>query len=188
MTLPLALIADLQDLAIDLAAGSYSRTTLEMLQRDLRSSVSTALGASITVPGIQVRGAALPLNLVSQTVEPHQIAAGLGLALDRFCTTAAGVITFYASAPGAFVQLAADFASVLQLSPDDLDQNPPLPVTPLHSDISGLQDLTMINQAVGILMGRGRTLHQARVELGHRAEKSSTSLLEAAHTIRDSYC
>jgi len=100
VTLSLALITDLQDLAIDLAAGSYSRTTLEMLQRDLRSSVATALGASITVPGTRVRGAALQLNLVSQTVDPQEIATGLRLPLDRFCTTAANVITFYATAPG----------------------------------------------------------------------------------------
>ena len=144
-------------------------------------------GASITVPSTRVREA-LQFNLVSQTVEPHEIATGLTLPLNRFWTTAAGAITFYATAPRAFVQLAADFASVLQLSPGDLDEHPPLPVTPLHPGIRGLQDLTVVNQAVGILMGRGRSLDQARAELRHRAEKSNTGLLKAALAIRDSYC
>jgi hypothetical protein len=188
MNLPLALIADLQDLAIDLAVDSYSQTTLEMLQRDLRRNVATALGASITVPGTRMREAALQLNLVRQTVERHEIATGLKLSLNRFCTSTAGVITFYATAPQAFVQLATDLASVLQLSPGDLDQHPPLPVEPLHPGISGLQDLAVVNQAVGILMGRGRSLHQARAELRHRAVESGTGLREAACTVRDSYC
>jgi len=188
MNPPLALVTDLRDLAIDLAADSYSRTTLEMLQRDLRRSVAAALGASITVPGTRAREAALQLNLVRRTVQPHEIATGLELRLNRFCATAAGAITFYATAPHAFVQLATDLASVLQLSPGDLDPHPPLPVEPLHPGISGLQDLSVVNQAVGILMGRGRSLHQARAELRHRAMESGTGLLEAAHTIRDSYC
>ena len=183
----LALIADLQDLAIDLAAGSYSRTTLEMLQRNLKRRVPSVLGASISIPAGRVPEVAVRLDLVTRTVEPEEIAAALKLPLAHLLSNTDGFIIFYAAAPIAFVQLAADLADALRLEAGEVDQHPRLPVEPLHPGIAGLQDFTAVNQAVGVLMGRGLGLDEARAELRRRAEEAGTDLVGAAHDVRTSY-
>lgn len=182
-----ALVADLQDLAIDLAGGSYSRTTLEMIQRDLRRCVASALGASVTVADTVEREGSR-LNLMGHSVEPDEVAATLSVPLRPFSSGVQGEVTFYASEPDAFVRLAADLTATLGLVPGEADQRPQRLAEPLHPVVRGLQDLAVINQAVGILVGRGYGLERARAEVRRRGDRAGTGLLEAAHAILDSYC
>lgn len=181
------LIADLEDLAIDLAESSYSQTTIEMVQRNLKRSVGSALGASVAVPAAEGREGA-SLNLIGKTVQPGEVASTLSVPLRHFRSGLDGDITFYASAPHAFSRLASDLAEALGLFPSALDQRPQRPVEPLHPAVRGLQDLAVINEAVGILVGRGLRLDRARAEMRRRADLAGTGLLAAAHEIRDSYC
>ena len=178
--LALALVADLRDLAVDLAAGGYTRTTLAMLERDLLRSVSSALGATMTLhrgPG-QRRS---PVDLVARTLQPEEIHATLCVPLRAAERMLSASITFYAAHACAFVDLAVDLADLLGVP---VDPRSTLPDHPVEPGTSGLTDLTTVNIALGHLLNRGRTLTQARTELAALAEHHDTDLTGAARLIR----
>lgn len=91
-------------------------------------------------------------------------------------------LTFYAGTPGAFVDLAADLSFSLHLPafagrdcPGDggrriiLDAD--LPPTALISGVSGWEDLSTINRAIGLLIGRGHHPDHAGDALHREAEQ-----------------
>lgn len=95
-------------------------------------------------------------------------------------------VVFYASAPGAFVDLAADIAwltgrETVELALDDH----------LHrlDDADGAGTVaarSAIDQAIGVLLARGRTPEQARADLERRAADDGHDLERAAaETIAD---
>ena len=188
-----ALSADLRDLAVDLAAGGYTRTIMAMLERDLRRSVPSALGATITLS----RGhdhAPVQIHLVARTLAPDEIRAALRFPLAAPPPTPeltpgpmAGPafsvsVTLYAARAVAFADLAVDLADVLHV---EVDQQPPMPDSPISPGTSGLTDLTQVNIALGHLVNRGRTLVEARAELARLATHHRTELADAARMLLD---
>lgn len=95
-------------------------------------------------------------------------------------------IVLYAARPGAFVDIAADicFLTGRELDPTDLDQHQGL----AHAlDITGaIQAETVIGEAVGVLIDRGRTHHQAHAELDTLAIAAHTDRTTEASRILDS--
>ena len=193
LPLAVALSADLRDLAVDLVAGGYTLTLMAMLERDLRRSVPSALGATITLS----RGhdhSPVQIHLVARTLAPDEIRAALRFSLATPLltsdstpaptpgTTFAVTVALYAARAGAFADLATDLTDVLHV---DVDQQPPLPDSPISPGTSGLTDLTQVNIALGHLMNRGRTLTQARAELARHATQHRTDLAGAARLLLD---
>jgi hypothetical protein len=90
-------------------------------------------------------------------------------------------ITFYASTPGTFVDLAADLAFALD-SDIRLDEDIP---PALLSGLTGVSKLSAINKAVGVLISHGHTLDSAQRELRHIADATPSSIRKAAETVTE---
>lgn len=89
----------------------------------------------------------------------------------------------YAAAPGAFVDLAADMSYALGLAPAllPLDDDTAAPVQ--SSGITGLHAQAIVNQALGVLIGRGHTPETADEELKRLAARDGGNLHTAAEAI-----
>jgi hypothetical protein len=106
--------------------------------------------------------------------------------LDPLSGVDAGrVVVFYAGHPGAFVDLAADLQRVHGLDgPAVLDDHltdtcdPPRPC-----GITGLEELSDINRAIGVLITRGHTPAEAHAELRRRAAAGGHGLADTARHV-----
>ena len=177
-----ALVADLHDLAVDLAVGGYTRTTLAMLERDLHRCAPSTLGATITLD----RGphhVHVQAHLVARVLQPDEVCSALRIPLPMSDRAVDASITLYAAAECAFVDLAADLADDLGVT---LDLATALPDRPIEPGIQGLTDFTTVNIALGHLLNRGRTLPQARDELARLAQQRNTDVARAARLLLDS--
>jgi hypothetical protein len=94
-------------------------------------------------------------------------------------------VVFYAGTPGAFVDLAADAARqdptpgavVLDAHLDDPDGAHPV------SGTSGWAEISVINQALGVVMGGGRTPAEARAVLDARAAGTGLGIVATAREV-----
>lgn len=188
MDLARALAADLRDLAIDLSAGGYTRTTLAMLERNLSRRVPAILGGTVTLVTASPSGATISVNMVSRVVGPDEIAAALEIALGPLLPDVSGTVVIYSGEPDAFVGLAAELAEASNMSPFVLDPHPPLPTVAIAPNADGLEDFSLVNRALGVLLNRGYSVDDARSELGRRAERSHTALTAAARVVLASAC
>jgi hypothetical protein len=91
-------------------------------------------------------------------------------------------VTFYATRPGAFTDLAADLAHAQGLDPDrlELDRDRP-PRT--GSDMRGLERLSIIHRAVGVLIARGVDPEAAHAHLTADARAASEPLVDHARRV-----
>lgn len=101
----------------------------------------------------------------------------------------ASTVVFYAATPGAFVDLAADAAAgagaaerdpgavVLDVHLDDPDGARPA------SGVTGLPEAAVINQAIGVLIGRGDTPEQARAKLNAHAVNTGRGVVDTARAV-----
>ena len=89
----------------------------------------------------------------------------------------------YAATPGAFVDLAADLTYALQVGPDVLALDAHLTPSCDGSRLHGFADMTHINQAIGILIGGGRSPERAATELRRLADLAETTVRVAAHQV-----
>ena len=89
----------------------------------------------------------------------------------------------YAGRSGAFVDLAADLAWLTgrELTDFVLDQQLQLPAQP--DGTLALLTASLIDQAIGVLIGRGYTPDQARRELDTDAARAATDRADAAARI-----
>ena len=124
-----------------------------------------------------------PVSVTSAELEhTSDIATSLRLSLAWIPSLGAGSrITFYASTPGTFVDLAADLSFALD-SDIRLDEDIP-PV--LVSDLTGVGKLSAINTAIGVLIGHGHTPDSAQRELRHTADATRISIQKAAEAVTD---
>ena len=86
-----------------------------------------------------------------------------------------GSIIFYASVPGALVDLAADLQWLFG-EQESLTLDGDLPPPRGDLGITGLHELSVIGQACGVLITRGRSPEAARAELDHAARASGTTV------------
>jgi hypothetical protein len=169
--------------------GTDLPTVLAVLVDDLRAAIPSELGLTVT---ITQAGDTITLT----TVEPHAppaTGASLHLPLDE--VTAAGpgsTATFYAARPGAFVDLAADIRHAYGLDRQvviDGHLGDPLPAAAARSwtRVTGLAELSVINQAIGVLIELGHHPDTARTVLQHRADQTGTALGAAAQHLIDEH-
>jgi hypothetical protein len=166
-------------------ALALAQVDLESQLRDLARSVAQAVNS--------YRGFAItlivddcPLNFVVFEDDPggSNICASLQLplsALGPYSPEAA--ITFYAATPGALVDLAADLSYALRLDPGDVRLDSDLVPPESTADGVGLDELTVRNQAIGVLLDRGHTVEQARSELDRQARSAGLTPLMVAQRV-----
>ena len=185
MKIGAALAADLGILnaALD-EPGADVLHSLYQLGVDAQAAVPTYLGLSVTVDGSDP-----PFTFT--TVEDDtagDVRTSLRLTLpgvgDRRASPSVA-LTLYAGTPGTFVDLTADLAWLTGRAPSDFALDQHLSV-PAGSDAGTyLRAASVINQAIGVLIGRGYTPGQAHRELDTQADGAGTDRHTTAQFILD---
>jgi len=144
--------------------------SLRALRFDVALAVPTFVGLSMT---LVVEGQ--PVTLTSMDDEALDAAVGSSLSLPLTLTSqfaAGSELVLYATAPGAFVDLAADLQYALRAADNELTLDRHLARTP-RSGIVGVEELSLINRALGVLVGGGRTFAEARAQLQLEARQAN---------------
>jgi hypothetical protein len=176
-----ALVADLALLseALDEPEADVVES-LRSLVADVRSSVGSYLGLTLTVTGSEPP---LTITALEDDADPADVAASIRVPLDVGGADIQISLVLYATTPGAFVDLAADLSWLTGRDLGDfaLDRHV---IGPDKLDgADGLGAASVINQAIGVLIGRGHTPSQARRELNSRATAAGTERHIAAAEI-----
>ncbi len=143
------------------------------LHENLATAISSAVGVAISV---RVAGTEVCVCTVgSDPGDSGGPPAVTSLAVPLWWPndTLHGSIVFYASTPGALVDLAADLDWLLG-EPESLALDGDLPPPRGELGITGLHELSVIGQACGVLITRGRSPEAARAELDDAANTSGT--------------
>jgi hypothetical protein len=156
------------DLAADLGIltaaldepGTDVAHSLSQLTADATAAIPTFLGLSVTVDGSDPRVTFTTFVEGAGTGDVH---TSLRLALPGVGDVGlpAVVLVLYAGSPGTFVDLAADLVWLTARPPSDfvLDQHLPAPAE--WGAATSLFEASVINQAIGALIGQGYTPEQA---------------------------
>lgn len=180
MDLPAALRADLATLGAALAEEVDLESPLHALNADLKAAVPSYLGITMTV--------VTPTHEVGFTIlidaagKPVTTSLRIPLGNDPDAKTAAKLVV-YAGTPGALVDLAADMGYALALGPAALVLDGDLTAPPDTFGLTGLADHAAINQAIGVLIGRGHTPESAQHELQRLATLDHDNLRVAAEAL-----
>lgn len=185
MTLSVGLAADLNALSeavddpdIDIA------DTMTQLGDAAAAGVESYLGLSVALAG---DAAAVQLSTISD--QDCDIGSSVLIPLTALTAamppTAVISLVLYAATPGAFVDLAADVAWMTgrDISEFRVDQHrtPPAPTSAANS----VRAQSAVDQAIGVLIGRGRTPEQAAQDLALLAARDETHVPAAAAAILD---
>ena len=143
-------------------------------------AVPSALGVAFTIR-------ASPAEVTVSTLDgaAMAVATSLQVPLGSWTDLEPGsAVIFYAATTGALVDLAADLGWLLNLrAAVVLDGHLP---ARHQGATSGLAELSVIQQALGVLIDRGRTPQAGVYELEHLARESDTTVhAAAARLIRD---
>ena len=185
MKIRAALAADLGILTAALdEPGADVLHSLHQLGVDAQAAVPTYLGLSVTVDGSDPRFTFTTLE--DGTADDIRTSLRLtlpGVGDGRASPSVALIL--YAGTPGTFVDLTADLAWITGRPPSDFALDQHLSV-PAGSD-SGtyLRAASVINQAIGVLIGRGHTPAHAHRELDTQADSAGTDRHTTAQFILD---
>lgn len=180
----LALLSD----AIDEGTADGARVDLvDSLARTVqaaRAAVGSYVGLSVTTgPGeIDLR-----FTVLDDGAEPADVRTSLRVPFRPASQDGpAPAVVFYASTPGAFVDLAADIAWLTGRSASDIALDADLQPADGFDGAGTVAARSTVDQAVGVLLAQGRTPEQARAELARRAAADGGDLKRAAEqTIAD---
>jgi len=185
MKIGAALAADLGILTAALdEPGADVLHSLHQLGVDARATVPTYLGLSITVDGSDP-----PFSFT--TVEDGaagDVRTSLRLMLPGVgdgCASPPVALILYAETPGTFVDLTADLAWLTGRPPSDFALDQHLSVSAGSDAGTCLPSASVINQAIGVLIGRGYTPRQADRELDTQADGAGTDRYTTAQFILD---
>ncbi|MCV7178948.1 hypothetical protein [Mycolicibacterium sphagni] len=185
MTTTAAMAASLKILtaALDDPSADIAHS-VQQLALETAGAIPTYLGLSVLVPQTDS-----PLTITSLALgaSDRDIRTSLRVLLP---TTGTGgghpvAVILYAAAPGAFVDLAADLAWLTGRPTTDFALDQHLTITPEPDAVRQLQAVSDINQAIGVLIGRGYTPQQAEWQLDSQGDKSRTDRHSAARRILD---
>jgi hypothetical protein len=187
-----ALLADLAILTEALDDPDMDVTeTLRRVARDAQIAVASYVGLSVV---IELDGRQLTLTAFERFAGPADIQTSLSTPLPlgqrsarSDSPTEAGItLVLYAATPGAFVDLAADLSwlaadTLPGLRGISLDEHRK-PELVQNSTLS-LSGLTAVNQAIGVLIERGRTPEEAERELFLDAARDGVDLADSAAAV-----
>jgi len=184
MKIGAALAADLGILTEALDEPGDVLHSLHRLGVDAQAAVPTYLGLSMTVDGSDP-----PFTFTTVedgAADDVRTSVRLTLPGDGDGRASPSVaLTLYAETPGTFVDLTADLAWLTGRPPSDFALDQHLSV-PAGSDAGTyLRAASVINQAIGVLIGRGYTPGQAHSKLDTQADGAGTERHTAAQFILD---
>lgn len=172
MTIPSGLAAELDLLtqALDLPDTDIAQA-LTLLCTAAQAAVDSYLGLSVV---INVDRSGFDLTVLEDGAQREHVRTSLLAPLspaDSDTTTAPAAIALilYAATPGAFRGLAADLSWITGRSWTDYRLDEHLTVPADDSSPAPLAAASAINQALGVLIGRGSTPEQAELDLHARA-------------------
>ena len=193
MEIGAALAADLGILTAALdEPGADVLQSLQQLGVHAQAAVSTYLGLSVTVEASDppftfttledgaVDDVRTSLRL---TLPGVGVRCGDGVGDGRAAPSVA--LTLYAGTPGTFVDLTADLAWLTGRPPSDFALDQHLSVPDGSDARAYLRATSVVNQAIGVLIGRGYTPGKAHRELEIRADGAGTDRHTAAQVILD---
>ena len=181
-TADLAVELEILTAALDQPGTDIART-LRGLALNAAAAITTYLGLSVLVVRSDPPFAFTSLadGVVAEDIRTSLRVElpGVGDGEDRLTVA----VNMYARTPGAFVDLAADLAwlTARPLSDFVLDKHLTVP-TPSNTGTQ-LQAASVVNQAIGVLIGRGYTPDQAHRQLDTRAAHAGTDRRTAADLI-----
>ncbi len=186
MKISAALAADLGILnaALD-EPGADVLHNLHQLGIDAQTAVPTYLGLSVTVDGSDP-----PFTFTTlEDGTADNVRTSLRLTLlarvgDGQAAHSVALI-LYAETPGTFVDLTADLAWLTGRPPSDFALDQHLSVPAGSDDGTSLRAASVINQAIGVLIGRGYTPRQAHSKLDTQADGVGTDRYTTAQFILD---
>ena len=185
MKIGAALAADLGILTAALdEPGADVLHSLCQLGVDAQAAVPSYLGLSVTVDGSDP-----PFTFT--TVEDgtaDDIRTSLRLTVSGVGDgrpSPSVALILYAATPGTFVDLSADLAWVTGRPPSDFALDRHLSVSAGSDTGTYLRTASVINQAIGVLIGRGYTPGQAHRELDNQADSAGIDRHTTAQFILD---
>jgi hypothetical protein len=183
MKISAALAADLGILTavLDEPAADVLHS-LHRLGVDAPAAVPTFLGLSVTAAGSDP-----PFTF---TIFEEDAADGVGASLsltlpgvDEGWASPSVALILYARTPGTFVDLAADLAWLTGRPSSDFALDQHLSVPAGSDGGTSLRAASVINQAIGVLIGRGYTPRHAHAKLDNQADRAHTDRDTAAQVI-----
>jgi hypothetical protein len=185
MKISAAMAADLGILTAALdEPGADVLHSLHRLGVDAHAAVPSFLGLSVTVDGSDPSFAFTSF----EEGAADGVRTSLRLTLPGAGEDSASppvALILYAGTPGTFVDLAADLAWLTGRPPSDFALDQHLSV-PAWSDAgTSLRVASVINQAIGVLIGRGYTPRQAHSTLDSQAHGAGTDRYTTAQSILD---
>lgn len=179
MTINAALAAELEILTAALdEPGAGIADSLRQLALTAANAITSYLGLSILVVGSDPP---LAFTVLADGVSAVDIRTSLHVVLPGEGEGPMVAVNLYAGSPGAFVDLAADLAwlTTRPLSDFVLDQHLTVP----GQSHTGLRATSIVNQAIGVLIGRGHTPEQAIWQLDTHAVRAGTNRHGAAQLV-----
>ena len=185
MKISAALAADLGILSAALdEPGADVLHSLHQLGVDAQAAVPTYLGLSVTVDGSDPPFTFSTLEDGAADDVRTSVRLTLPGVSDGWASASVALI-LYAGTPGTFVDLTADLAWLTARPPCDFALDQHLSV-PAGSDAATyLRAASIINQAIGVLIGRGNTPGQAHQELDTQADSAGIDRHTTAQFILD---
>ena len=154
--------------------GTDVADSLRWLALSAAAAITSYLGLSVLVarsdPPLAFTVLADGVTAGDAQTSLHVVVPGVGVRAGRLAVT----VTLYASAPGAFVDLAADLAWLTKrpLSDFTMDRHLAIPTGAVSGN--SLRAASLVNQAIGVLIGRGYTPEQALGHLDAEAARAGT--------------
>lgn len=166
------------------------RRTLTRFADQVRLAVPSSLGVSVTMTTARMP---TTVDVMDDVISPDGIRSSLMIPAAAAATALIGrgsspsvgdqdiILILYAGVPGALIDLAADLGWLTGLDGADfaLDQHlmGPQPAGPSTTDLDSL-----VNQAIGVLLGQGETPEQAGMIINEQAVAGgiTTSVVAAA--------
>lgn len=179
MHISAALAADLSALTVALdEPGVDLEQTLRRLTDNAQVAVPSFLGLSVEMTS---DNRTVTIAATDGAPEPAPIASSLGIGLPD--GDARIMLVLYAATPGAFVDLAADLSWLVAGAGADFVLDADLGAMTTASGRNQLRDLSVTNQAIGLLIGQGRTPDEAADHLTAVAAETGVDRADVAARI-----
>ncbi len=164
--------------------GADVAASMAAFAAEAHAAIGSYLGLTVSISG---SAPAIPFTTLADSEQTPAIRASLRMLMPPVAGTGAdgvgAALILYAGQSGAFVDLAADLAWLTgrELTDFVLDQHLNLPAQP--DGTLTLLTASLIDQAIGVLIGRGHTPDQACRELDAYAARAATDRAGAAARI-----
>jgi len=174
------LLADLSDWGLHLHERSFTQLSVDMLLRNLRRTVPSALGYTLVL-GLASGLPEVSIAVAHARLTPDQVRSSIAFDLPVAHDVVARV-TFYAGLEGAFDRLCELLAASATFGPGGIELGEGVRET-VEPGVQGLVDYSRVNYAVGVLLARGKSFDQAHAHLRHLVEQHGSLQAAAEHVL-----